>query len=262
MEKPNERLARYIVHVATGTKVARFEDGNAPAQVDALIHLPAGPAAMEIVAQHDSQFNSQWNALERYGHEISVPALKRHWVAQLAHTASIKVAHEELPKLIPRIEQTWPEDRLRPLTYDLPDQLSDLGIRILYPSLGIPGRISLRSAGWGGFVRDDPLAEFVEQVLADAPDVPRKLAAHPAEEKHAFIWATHGTDFSVQYALERREGQRLPQRDPRLPDGVTHVWVAGSMSSQGAFAWSPRRGWWRPEWQVPASGAMDLSNFV
>ena len=54
MERPNERLARYVVHEATGLAVTRFEDGKAPSQVDALISAPEGPMPLEIVAQHDS----------------------------------------------------------------------------------------------------------------------------------------------------------------------------------------------------------------
>ena len=103
------------------------------------------------------------------------------------------------------------------------------------------------------------MAEYVERILAAAPDVPRKLAANPARDKHVFIWTTIGTEYGIQSQLEDRE-QPFPTTTPCLPAGVTHVWVAGSFTSQGVLAWFPDLGWWRPEWHWPADGSLVLDD--
>src|SRR5690349_17902257 len=106
-EKPNEIAARQVVAHALNVVVERFEDGSAPSQVDALIHLPHGIAALEIVGDHEAAFNAQWDALERVGHQVAVPGLRRVWSAQLARTAKVREVARELPALLMRWQDAW-----------------------------------------------------------------------------------------------------------------------------------------------------------
>jgi hypothetical protein len=99
-EKPNERLARHIVSVTVGAPVKRFEDGRAPAQVDALIDYGQATAALEIVAEHEAEFNKQWDALEKINFRVEVAGLRRVWSAQLARTARVKRVEQQLPGLL------------------------------------------------------------------------------------------------------------------------------------------------------------------
>lgn len=58
-ERPDERAARQIVARVLGLRVSRFEDGTSDSQVDALIHGSDGPAALEVVGDHEEAFNAQ-----------------------------------------------------------------------------------------------------------------------------------------------------------------------------------------------------------
>ena len=257
-EKPNEVLARHVVSQSLGLPVRRFEDGKADSQVDAVIEFPDGrEAALEIVADHEGAFNAQWAALEKVGHQIEVPELAHVWSAQLARRARVKEVVKQLPSLVVALEGAGFLDPGR--GGSMPADVARLGVQMLY-TLDDPdrsGRINLHAEGWSGWASSESINDYVERVLTEAADVPAKLAAHPLREKHAFIWTTIGSEYGIQSRLERRE-QPLPEGAPDLPRGVTHVWVAGSFTSQGVLAWFPERGWWRSGWEWPESGVLAL----
>ena len=48
-----------------GVPVKRFEGGTAPRQVDALVRYPDCDASLEVVADHDPDYNAQQDALNR-----------------------------------------------------------------------------------------------------------------------------------------------------------------------------------------------------
>lgn len=255
VERPNERAARHVVARVLGHRVSRHEDGKFDSQVDALIHGPDEIAALEVVADHEEAFNAQWAALERLNHRLEVPSLQRLWSAQLARTAKVRDVVKRLPDLVLALERSQHSDAERA---EALDAIRRLRVQTIRPVEGAqPGRINLHVEGWGGW-STLTMAQYVEKVLAAAPDVPRKLKLHPALAKHAFIWTTISTDHGIQSMLERRE-QPLPTDPPSLPEGVTHVWIAGSFTSQGAVAWFPDRGWWRAEWSWPESKPLELT---
>jgi hypothetical protein len=109
-------------------------------------------------------------------------------------------------------------------------------------------------APWGGFAgAESTVAKWVVRVLTEQSDVPAKLAAHSGvAERHVFIWATPTSDMEVQTQLKPGDDHPFPVTAPTLPEGVTHVWVAGQYFSQGALAWFPNRGWWRTPWTWPS----------
>lgn len=256
-ERGNERAARHIVSRALGVPVERFEDGRAPGQVDAVFTHPDGRvAALEVVADHEDAFNAQWDALAKIGHMLTVPGLDGAWAAQLSRSAKVR----EVVKLLPHLAIRWQHQvgEWRPVRRhraDVPADIRNLGVRSVYRLEGGEGNgvIRLHAEGWGGSAGSGELAPYVERILTKQADVPAKLARHPADERHAFIWATIGTDYGVQHALEDR-GQPPPTGAPTLPEGVTHVWVAGSFTSQGVLAWAPERGWWRTPFVWPKNG--------
>jgi hypothetical protein len=109
--------------------------------------------------------------------------------------------------------------------------------------LSQPGRLAL--VGWRSWTI----------IMWRYADVSAKLGAHQAvSERQAFIWVRPDSDFGVQAQLEQGEDHPFPRKPPNLPEGVTHVWVAGSAFSSGALAWFPDRGWWRIPWRRPSDG--------
>lgn len=245
-ERSNEKYARNLVSQALGVPVDRYEDGLAPSQVDALIRFPSEDAALEIISNHDSEFNAQWNALEKIGHEMFISGLAGRWAIQLARWAKIRTVRRRLPALLRGIDEAG-ELRENLRGRQLPHSLTAIGVLALHRIISEPdGKVSLSVEGWSGTANGagDVVPRWVEQVLAIQSDVPAKLKAHPAAQKHVFIWTTIGSDYGVQFQLKNQDGP-LPTDAPVLPDGVTHIWVAGSFTNQEFMAWFPERGWWR-----------------
>ena len=251
-ERDNEGLAREIVSSALNVRVDRFEDGSAPSQVDAVIRYPDRLAWLEVIADHDSVFMSQWAQLEKLEYRLEVPGLHLRWVAQLSRNVRVRRVGSQLPAILLRLQEGPYPDQL--FTTSELTALGVIGVYSLVDDDRPSGVVMLHAEGWSGSHGfEDMLGEWVVDVLTVQNDVPRKLAACPDGERHAFIWATIGSDYATQFKLENRADEPLPQQAPALPEGVTHVWVAGSMSSQGALAWFPDRGWWRA-WSRPAAG--------
>ncbi len=257
-ERPNETLARHVVSTVLGLPVDPYDDGSRDAMVDGIIRLPRADAALEIVSDEDGEFLALWNALERMGHKTHVPGLSNAWWVQVRRAASVKGVVAGLPDLLRELEARALSDLhqvRRAGAWHLKEQAHGIGIRMASRIDGNepPGRVRLLVEGWSGGVGGPDFASFVEGLFVAHPDVARKLAAHDgASERHAFWWVTLASDMAVQFGLEDR-GDALPaMRDPVLPEGVSHVWVAGRNSSQGTVAWFPDRGWWRTPWQWPS----------
>jgi hypothetical protein len=82
-------------------------------------------------------------------------------------------------------------------------------------------------------------------------DVVAKLHDHPnVDERHAFFWVTQGSDPMFQDALLADAEAVESCRDPRLPEGVTHVWMAGAATSMRTALWSPEQKWSWSHWQI------------
>ena len=239
-----------------GVPVKRFEGGTAPRQVDALVRYPDCDASLEVVADHDPDYNAQQDALNRRKHQVQVSELRKSWMVLLNRRANIKDVERRLPALLRDLEND-PPARRRPWDVE-PSELDQLGITRAWPMdpSTVPGRVYLVPQAWGGFPgTKHTVGERVTKVLRDQDDVPKKLADHPdVAERHAFIWATLTSDMEVQTQLESGDDHPFPVTAPTLPDGVTHVWIAGQFLSQGVLAWFPDRGWWRTPWTWPSEG--------
>ena len=257
VERPNERVARYVVSTALAVDVVRVENRSAASHGDArFVYADGRRAMLAVVADQDSPVDAQWAALENVEHRLTVPGLRGTWVAQLAWQAKLRDVGRDLPRLAiqwqHRLKASGSTGRFRGM---LPVSLHRLGVRA-FDKLregDDPGVIRLMTEGWSGTAGSGELGPFVERVLDEHRDVPAKLARCSADERHAFIWVTTGSDFAAQYALEDRD-QPPPTTAPNLPRGVSHVWVAGSSASQGVLAWFPDRGWWRTPFVWPSEG--------
>ncbi|MFP5068502.1 hypothetical protein ACLFMI_02380 [Pseudonocardia nantongensis] len=262
-DRLEEKVARELVADELDATVTQYDDGSKSSMVDALIDHPDGRhAAMEIIGDHDGRFYALWRKLERVGHEIEGSGIQSGWLVVLYHRAKFRDVYQQLPGLLVDLEHAGLSDLRqahRAPHWPLYHAAENLGVRMAYAAASVaPGTGKLRAEGWSGISGSTTPAQWVADVLADNPDVAAKLAAHEdVSERHAFIWSTIGTDYAVQFGLEKRDDQvDLDQTPPELPDGVTHVWIAGSMSSQGAIAWSPGRGWWRTAWTGPSVEAL------
>jgi hypothetical protein len=136
------------------------------------------------------------------------------------------------------------------------DHLMDLGIISLYSAQTTTsgGRIIFTvfpgSGRLGGAVPStgNDLANWLSDWLAEPNqrDNSEKLRKVASVERHIFIIfpGISLAPFSVTDVLCRDEGP-LPNIDPRLPIGITHVWAVSTRSSGSMFGWSASQGWQR-----------------
>jgi hypothetical protein len=252
-DDPLERLARRIVADELGVTVTLFDDGSAPRMPDALIHLEAGPAPLEVVRDDDQRFEQLWAELKRQGSVLRTD-LPSSWYITLNNRAHVR----RLRATLPRILATWPPAETIYGYDEIPPALERLGVvDVREFERGERGLIVLSHEGWNSW--DDPieLNEWVARVFTKAPDVPAKLEAHGGEQRHAFIWARDSSAWNVMALLvpDDDDDARLPVHGPTLPAGVTHVWVASTRTRRGCLLLEGDR-WRRTGW-ITADDSLD-----
>ncbi|WP_447925124.1 hypothetical protein [Georgenia muralis] len=238
-DRPEERAAQDLVEAALATVVHPHDDGSEPGMVDYLVDRPTGRAPLEVIFDRQNDAAAQHKALRDTNHVLAIPDLRSAWGIHLRPGAHLKRLRAYLAT--PGWEPCPHPGRHQPV----PPDLARLGVSALFPlSRATPRTVQLNQAVSTDDLGSDPLPAWVTAVLADQDDVPTKLKRIQADERHVFIWATWTSSLPVQFELEDR-GQPVPDTAPDLPDGVTHVWVAGTTSSAGCLVWFPDRGWWR-----------------
>lgn len=79
----------------------------------------------------------------------------------------------------------------------------------------------------------------------DLADVRAKLKATGAEERHLFLGATMSSNWSLNYWLSEYCVD-LPDRQPDLPEEITHLWIWSVVAGRRVLAWFPDLGWFDP----------------
>lgn len=247
-EGPLERLARQIVAEELGVAVDRHDDGTAPSQVDAIVRYPQGPVPLEVVADQDAHYEQQWAELKRRGPLLRTE-LSRSWAVFLNNRGRVR----ELRALLPRALATWP-GLTSPGDDSVPAELRRLGVvDVVEIDSREPGAVVLTHEGWNSW--DDPieLNEWVVRVLQREADVVAKLNMHGGDQRHAFIWARPSSAWNVNSLLtDDDEDVSLPVHGPTLPAGLTHVWVASTMTRRGCLVLENDR--WRRTGRITPSG--------
>ncbi|MEK6310999.1 MAG: hypothetical protein V4737_10955 [Curtobacterium sp.] len=280
-------MARSIVAEHLDVLVARNDDGSAPSQPDGMILLTDGTeAALEVITDNDVPFRRLWDALERSGHRIELPAGAQAWHVSLHHRAQMKTLRRVLPDALASLPtepfrgmetpaDSWlaGEDHV-----DVLDMLSAIGVATLMPIENGTGYVAVTTHGWSNWENVVPFIPWVQQTLEREHDVASKLLKAGTTQRHAFIWATSGSPFAVLAELAMgdedehdaaglpdgfldelgaAESEAAPARaslpDPELPDGITHLWVGSRRSNKSALYWSPDGGWEQTAWRTPSS---------
>ena len=90
----------------------------------------------------------------------------------------------------------------------------------------------------------DDVVMFAERFIKRRPSDVAKLAASGAAERHLFIWSGVFAEGLVELRALGLDIEALPQRPPRLPGAVTHLWIANEGSRPSRIVhWSPVDGW-------------------
>lgn len=287
-ERPLERMARAIVANHLDTLVDRSDDGTAPGQPDGLIYLTEGGyAPLEVVSDHDGDYNRLSDALAHQGETITTTPDDPGWYVALHHRSNLKRIRNLLPTILRELppaeflEGAVPADTWAagPDHVDRLDQLASLGVSYLAAYPDVPGLIGIGTKGWSSWGDPIDVVPWVARVLDREADVAEKLERHGGPQRHAFLWATLGSAWAINSALDWHEDspplpkpigpeideefwdmllgpehlrpEPAPLTDPDLPAGISHLWLASTLSGRGALHWSPDGGWERTGWRTP-----------
>lgn len=84
--------------------------------------------------------------------------------------------------------------------------------------------------------------EVIEQIVNANLLDQKKLRQNPAVNKHYWIWINEFTHPSILEAFKGDAYRQLPDRNPKLPPGVTHFWIVQKVINTG-WHFNPHRGW-------------------
>ena len=107
-EGRDEQWAREIVSKILGVPVERFDDGTANSMVDAEVHYSDRKAALEVVADHDSELTEQGAVLHDLKHRIEVSGLRQSWMVILSGKANLSEVKRALRKSLPAWQDNPP----------------------------------------------------------------------------------------------------------------------------------------------------------
>lgn len=88
------------------------------------------------------------------------------------------------------------------------------------------------------------IVDWIDEMLADTryPDTTNKLLVVEADERHVFLMSGDLTPFGPDELL-RRLDVAVPDRSPRVPPGITHVWAVSRFGDGSAGLWAAGVGW-------------------
>ena len=84
--------------------------------------------------------------------------------------------------------------------------------------------------------------EVIELIVKANLRDQQKLAENPAPNKHYWIWINEYTHPSILEAFKGNSFRRLPERNPRFPEAITHFWIVQQGANTG-WHFNPQRGW-------------------
>jgi len=219
--------------------------------------------ACEVTVVHDPRRTELWRLLN--GDAIWIdPRLEGGWWLHLEpRLGSVKRMRTELGPLLESMEacgvtSAGPRSYAAEGPFDA--HLDALGVASADQySVTKPGSICflpyLPDTEGGGVVpvTGDALALWLGDWVS-APsrsDNVRKLRASGCEERHLFVCLAFLSPvaFTAADVLLHDEGA-LPTVPPNLPQGITHVWVAGLWNGGDLFGWSEPTGWTRSAKQI------------
>jgi len=239
--RPEEEWACRVVSQHLGRTVDAHDDNSAPGMFD----LRVGPAhapemAIEVTGAIDSPYTETWIAGQRRSGQVA--GVIGEWIVLLRPGARVKRVKAELPVILTAITAAG-RDTLtvaRDAFYEpqLCALLGALGIqRVSRLRPDGDGKLWFLLDGDGGFT--DSARESVPGWLSDflmaeeRADVLRKLTATTAPRREVFVVVdVKGAPWSVvSYLTEISPlGEPLPPAAPLLPDPVTGIWLASTLS--------------------------------
>jgi hypothetical protein len=234
--------ARCIESALDGVTVEQHDDGRENAMHDlTLVRHGDVFGACEVTAAADRTAIETWNVAHGDQGRWVVSGLRGGWLLTLDPRCKIRALRQEAPDLLRRLEETPSEEvAVRGL-----QQLGVVDAR--QGPTSFPGSVYITiqrpSEFTGGMVADngDPLVEWFDRWVREPQqrhNLDKLAKAHPLET-HLFV-AFPGfasAPFTVAHLL-MRDAPPLPKAAPRLPDGLTHVWLTSFWTTGAIYHWS------------------------
>ncbi len=243
---PEEQWVAAIVSRAIDRPVKLHDDNSEPSMYDLHIgDFRPGGAALEVTAVADPALSALWNTLHKTDGRWVFEGLAGGWTVEVPPTASTRKLRSELRDLLADLERRGIKEVDSDDAPWRPEvaKLHDLKISHLSQyDTDCPGSVYFmpdqgpeRSGGAMAADAED-LLDWIEQLLASDAfmDNRQKLAKAATQDRHLFVLfpALATAPFSVHSALLGRN-VALPSRAPRLPEEVTHLWLASTLGFPG-----------------------------
>lgn len=262
-----EWSAARVVARFTGERVFLQDDGSEPSMADMRIDRANGDHAfVEVWTDTDKATAATFNELLGPGLRLPAewldPRLTRVWhvrVSKYARFRSGRGRWQSLQKcLVPVLAEMEASgetfefvaagDKLVSLTSPLVARLVKLGVcevssRPVGPHeqglvrLSPPGIIGSSARSW------KPLYDWLAATL-DKPELDdnwKKLKSTGVRELHFMMGVTWSSPGDVYFALTGQRG--VPSVAPRLPTGITNLWVFDAIGFDRVLVWSAEDAW-------------------
>jgi hypothetical protein len=245
--RPEEEWARQVMEAELGVQVVQHDDGSRPGMHDLDAVFDDGRrAAVEVTSVVDAEQTELWNLVNGTGRWVE-PDLAGGWGVWVTPSTRVRQLRRDLPSFLQALEQAGIRRFPDPAS-TAPVDVPPAGVvRIRQSATEFPGSVyvhlELPNDQVAAFIADtgDPVAAWLGDFLHDdaRADVRNKLGASGADERHAFVVVSglSGESFAVTGVLVADE-TALPTHEPRLPAGLTDVWVASVWSRGLGLRWS------------------------
>lgn len=262
-----EEISANIVRVWVGDQGTVENTGGTGGGPDFKIDYSDGRKAVGEVGWHEDPITrAMWGVTFKQAQHQRVPLLARSgtWSVHLAPGASIKGLYKSLPDLVADIVKAGIASQLDMHMYPSEDVLAATPNRdqweLRFPEIPLVNRARKLGIEWmrlydsgtadeaiffmpggGGYLSDDPnvIVPWIDSVLTDPTyaDMSAKLQPFNVQERHVFIWSGGLTPIEADDRL-RRAVEALPENNPNVPAGITHVWALSQYGPSAALLWS------------------------
>ncbi len=253
-----EQLALTHINSWVGVRGIVF-DTSSSGEPDFRIEYIDGRIGIGEIGWHEDPVErAAWAAVHKSktAQIIDLPKGYGSWALGLVRGANIKRLNTQLHEFISHLltsgvseldlANEWSTNELYETAksfgieyiYQNPDRKSDRAIFFLQGSGGaVPSNGNLVVPWIESVLRSEEYKDSWEKL-----DRHEKRQMHKFDEKHVFIIVGSRTDFGI-YMLMRNIENNLPGANPKLPGGVTHIWIMGNVQGANPIVWSMDQGW-------------------
>lgn len=253
VEHTLERYARAILQGVVGVDVIWHDRQQSNGLCDAKILYEDRTAYVETVIDVDAREIAMWRRLKNGGSRLPSPVAGISWLAWMRLGARVDRIVERLPPLLVELVAEG-------VCFDEPvetEALQRIGVvRVSgwWTSDGAPDVVALApDAFYDLYGSGEKFSDWVDGCLDQLGRKIDKLNRTGADERHLFVWTA-----DIGHAGEFLQNlDEMPPRAPQVPDGLTHLWLASTISHRGALRWDAGDGWQIAPWSTPSDDIPD-----